>query len=239
MISTVIPTRELAHLVGFYEPFSAISHLLGAVAFTVLGVMLLKRGRGCRARATFLGVYAFSAVLLMSMSGLYHMMEFGGAAHAVLRRLDHCAIFILIAGTFTPIHGLLFRGVLRWGVLVLIWACAAAGIVTKMVLFASVPEWVGLTMYMAMGWLGVVTGVVLYRRYSLQFVSPLIWAGIAYTFGGIVDFLRVPTIIPGVIESHDVFHVFVIAGALLHWVFIYRIADGRYSPVNVLEPRTK
>ena len=105
----------LYHLPGFHEPFSAISHLFGAGLFLVLGFLLLRRGWGDTARLIFLGVYAVSCVLLLSMSAVFHMVVRGGPAHRVMERLDHGAIFILIAGTFTPGHGLLFRGPLRWG----------------------------------------------------------------------------------------------------------------------------
>src|SRR4051794_13448772 len=99
---------ELQHFPGFYEPFSALSHLLGAFVFLILGCLLLLRGRGQRSRLIFLGIYAVAIVFLLSMSGVYHMLVRGGTPHRVLERLDHSAIFVLIAGTFTPIHGLLF-----------------------------------------------------------------------------------------------------------------------------------
>src|SRR5262249_24159331 len=97
---------ELYHLPGFHEPFSAISHLLGAVVFFLLGLLLLQRGRGNRTRLIYLSVFVASYVFLFSMSGVYHMMVRGGTAHRVMERLDHGAIFVLIAGTFTPAHGL-------------------------------------------------------------------------------------------------------------------------------------
>src|SRR4051794_4002693 len=112
-------------LPGFTEPASSLSHLFGAGLFTVLGAVLLWRGRGSASRVTFLGVYVFATVFLFSMSGVYHMLPFEGAPRAVLERLDHSAIFVLIAGTFTPAHGLLFRGWQRWLPLVLIWSAAA------------------------------------------------------------------------------------------------------------------
>src|SRR5688572_19241218 len=112
---------ELYHLPGFHEPFSAISHLLGAVLFAWLGALLLRRGRGDTERMIYLGVYAFSCVVLFSMSGVYHQMVPGGTAHRVMERLDHGAIFVLIAGTLTAVHGLLFTGPLRWGPLAFVW----------------------------------------------------------------------------------------------------------------------
>ena len=105
MNSALGQISELHRLPCFHEPFSAASHLLGAVVFVALGYRLLRRGRGDRARLLFLGVYAASCVLLLSVSGVYHMTARGGPAHRVMERLDHSAIFVLIAGTFTPAHG--------------------------------------------------------------------------------------------------------------------------------------
>src|SRR5262245_30751473 len=105
MDDVVVPVESpapLFHLPGFHEPFSAISHLFGAVLFAFMGLLLLRRGRGDTGRLIYLGVFVFACVFLMSMSGVYHMMIRGGAAHSVMERLDHAAIFVLIAGTFTP-----------------------------------------------------------------------------------------------------------------------------------------
>jgi len=131
---------ELYHLPGFHEPFSAISHLLGAVVFLFLGIRLLQRGRGDRARLIFLGIYVGAGVFLLSMSGVYHMMVRGAMASRVMARLDHGAIFILIAASFTPAHGLLFRGALRWGPLVLVWIGAITGITLKTIFFDNLAE---------------------------------------------------------------------------------------------------
>ncbi len=204
---------ELYHLPGFHEPFNAISHLLGAVAFLILGLMLLRRGRGDRTRMVYLGIYAGACVLLMSMSGVYHMMVGGGAAHRVMERLDHGAIFVLIAGTFTPPLGILLRGWLRWGQLSLIWAAAIVGITLKTIFFDDVGAWLGLSLYLMLGWFGIVSAVLAVRRYGFDFIKPLLWGGIAYSVGGIADLLYWPTVIPHVIDAHGVFHVAVLTGA--------------------------
>jgi len=213
------------------EPFSAISHLVGAAAFVVLGVLLLQRGRGNSARMAFLGVYAASCVLLFSMSAFFHITARGGTPNLVAERLDHGAIFVLIAGSFTPVHGLLFRGALRWGALLLVWSAAAAGVTSKAVFFASLPEWLGLSFYMVLGWLGAISGLLLWRRYGFGIVVPLLLGGLAYSAGAAADFVRWPTLVPGVIHSHEVFHVMVLIGAGLHWWFVWRFADGRTAVV--------
>ena len=212
------------HLPGLHDPFSALSHLLGAATFVVLGAMLLRRGRGDAARLAFLGVYAAACVGLLLASGLYHMTGPAGAWHAFMLRLDHGAIFVLIAGTFTPIHGLLFRGPLRWGPLVLIWSAAAAGVVLKTAFFDSVAQWVGLSLYLALGWLGAVSGGLLWRRHGFAFVRPLLLGGLAYSAGAAVDFAGAPILLPGVVHAHELFHVAVLGGAALHWRFVWRFA---------------
>jgi channel protein (hemolysin III family) len=223
---------QVQHLPGIYEPFSALSHLLGAALFLLLGLLLLRRGRGDGARLAFLGVYAASCVLLFCMSAAYHTVAASGAAQQVLVRLDHGAIFLLIAGSFTPAHGLLFRGPFRWMPLLLIWAAALGGVTLKVAYFYTVPEWLSLTFYLALGWVGVLSGSVLWARHGFGFIRPLLWGGIAYSVGAVVDFVRWPNPVPGVIHAHELFHVAVLVGALFHWSFVWQIADGHVPPVT-------
>ena len=223
---------EFYRLSGIRDPVSALSHLVGAAAFVVLGCMLLRRGRGDAGRMAFLGVYAVACVFLLLMSGLYHMTKPGSTLHTVMLRLDHGAIFVLIAGTFTPIHGLLFRGALRWAPLVLIWIAAAAGVVLKAAFFDQMAEWLGLAFYITLGWLGAVSGFLLWRRYGFAFIRPLLLGGIAYSVGAVADFLRRPVFIPGVFQSHELFHVAVLVGALLHWRFTWQFAHGSAESIG-------
>ena len=129
---------ELYHLPGFYEPFNAISHLLATVLFIFLGVRLLLRGRGSPTRMTFLAIYSTACVFMLSMSTVFHMMVRGGTASRVMERLDHGAIFVLIAGTFTAVHGIIFRGWFRWVPLVVVWCVTAGCITLKIIFFESI-----------------------------------------------------------------------------------------------------
>ncbi len=217
---------ELYHLPWFYEPFSAISHMGGAVLFLALGAALLWRGRGNRARLVFLGIFAGANLLQFSMSGLFHMLARGGTAHRVFERLDHGAIFILIAGTFTPVHGLLFQGWLRWLPLLLIWIAAVAGITLKTIFFNDLAEWLSLTFYLTLGWFGVISTTVLAREYGLRFVKPLLLGGVVYSVGAVMEIAGWWTILPGVIHPHELWHVAVLIGAFLHWLFVWQFANG-------------
>ena len=223
---------------GFSEPVGAITHLGGAGVFLVMTWWLLKKGRGDSPRLLFLSVFAFTVVFLLSMSGVFHLLEPGGAGRAVLRRLDHAAIFTLIAGTFTPIHGILFRGPWRWGVLTFMWCSAAVGVTLKSIFFEAMPPWLGVVIYVAMGWVGLASAIKLRNRFAYSFIAPLVNGGIAYTAGaaclGLLVLAGDPMIIPGVVGRHELFHLAVLAGAAYHWAFIYSFADfnTRSSPLR-------
>jgi hemolysin III len=225
---------QLYHLPGFYEPFSAMSHLVGAAVFLFLGALLVRRGRRNPTGMIYLTVYAASVVLLMTLSGMYHMAVRGSPAHQLIGRLDHSAIFILIAGSFTPAHGILFRGFLRWGPLSLIWSAAIAGITLKILFYNEVPEWVILAFYLSMGWFGIVTGLLLAWRYGIQFVALLLIGGLAYTVGAIIDFHQRVIFIPGVIHPHEFLHMTVLIGAFSHWLFNWQFARGEKAVASLL-----
>ena len=217
------------HFPGFAEPVSAWLHLGGVLAFAVWTVFLLRRGRGNTLRLVFLGVFAFSSLLLLSVSGVYHMLREGGTGRAVLFRLDKAAIFVLIAGTFTPVQGICFRGIARWGVLGVMWALVATGITLFTVYFEQLPRGLGTSMYLALGWIAGASAVVLWRRHGFALIRPVVAGGVAYSVGAILLGLGWPTIIPSVIGPHELWHVAVLTGIALHWSFVYRIAAAPVS----------
>jgi channel protein (hemolysin III family) len=154
------------------------------------------------------------------MSGVFHLLEPQGSARDVLQRLDHAGIFFLIAGSFTAVHGILFRGIWRWGMLLLIWAIAITSITLKTIYFHDLSEWLGLSLYLGMGWLGAITGVLLYRRFGFVFIKPLVYGALAYTAGAVIEFIRMPVLIPGVIGPHELFHIAVLIGLGYHFAFV-------------------
>ena len=210
---------------GFSDPFSSLSHLAGALVFAILSLDLIGRGRGDARRVLSLVVFAFSCVLLLSLSGAYHLLQHDTAARSVLMRLDHAAIFMLIAGSFTPVHVILFRGPWHRDLLVWIWAAAILCLTLKSVFFKDIPDGLGLAMYLGLGWLGVISTAALVRRHGLRFILPLVWGALAYTIGAVAEHLHWPELIPGIVGPHEVFHLAVLAGIAFHWAFIRRIAS--------------
>ncbi|MFK7822658.1 MAG: hemolysin III family protein [Oligoflexales bacterium] len=210
---------------GFSEPVSCFSHLLASFCFLCFTILLIYRGRGNGLRVTSLFLYGVCALYLFSMSGVYHLLEPGGMAREVFQRLDHSGIWAMIAGTFTPIHMILFRGVWRWGVLVLVWSIAITGLTLEVIYFTKFPEWLSLLLYLSLGWLGLLTYILYIKTHNEAIIRNLVFGGIAYSLGGVFEFLRWPTIVPGIIGPHEIFHFFVILGAFFHGKFIYLISD--------------
>lgn len=210
---------------GFEDPFSALIHLIAALLFAGLTVILIRKGRGNGARVFFLSVFSFACVFQLAISGTYHLLG-PGKGRDVLQVIDHAAIFTLIAASFTSIHGLIFQGFMRWGYLLIIWTIAITGITLKSIYFDSVPEWMGLTFFLGLGWMGILSAWHLCKRFGVSYNRFLFYSGIAYTSGAIIEFARAPILIQGVIGPHELFHIAVIAGISYHWLFTYRFADG-------------
>ncbi len=216
---------EIVPIPGFSEPLSSLTHLFASAVALLGGVLLYKKAKGSSGRVFSVFVFTFSLIFLFSMSGVYHLLEPGGTPRHVMMHLDHSAIWVLIAGTFTPIHIILFRGVWRWGILGLVWTLAITGLVLKIVFFTNIPEWLGLTFYLGLGWIGIISGFKIRSQYNQEGFLWLWVGGVAYSFGAVLEFLRWPIIIEGVFGPHEIFHVFVVLGALSHWLFVYKWAD--------------
>ncbi|QDV09209.1 hemolysin-III related [Planctomycetes bacterium Poly30] len=226
-----MPIRSLP---GFYEPFSSISHLLGAGVFAILGVILLQEARGHRGRMVCLGVYVFSTVFLLSMSGVYHMLQEGSTARAVLGRLDFAAIFVLIAGTHTPIQWLFFRGPARWLTLVVMWSAVATGVTLFSVYYEDVPPALGTAVFLLLGWFAGVCGLIVWKRLGTARIRLLIAGGVTYSVGAILLGLQWPTVVPGVIGFHELWHIAVLGAMAMHWRFFYHFARSGSDTAEVL-----
>ncbi len=217
--------REVVTFLGLHDPISAWSHLLAAVGFFISGFYLLYKGRGSKLRLTSFLLYLFALIFLFSMSGTYHLLAYNTPARDVLQMLDHAAIWILIAGTFIPIHTLMFRGPKRWAVLTLVWVITIPGVILTTVFFSTLPEYISLSLYLGLGWIGILSAYFIVKAYGKKEVLYLFLGGLAYTIGAVLEFLRWPSFFDGVINAHDFFHIFVIIGASLHWYLIYQRAD--------------
>jgi hemolysin III len=168
-------------------------------------------------------IYAASVSALFGVSALYHRGTWTPLARRRLRRLDHAMIFLLIAGTYTPVGLLVLHGTLATVVLVVVWGGAVAGIALELA-WTRAPRWLGGTIYLALGWVAVVAVPQLFARLGVAGGLLLVAGGLAYSAGVAVYALRRPDPVPAVFGYHEVFHLLVITGVAAHFLAISRYA---------------
>jgi len=199
------------------EPVSGLTHFFTAIAAIAGLVALLIVGRGDTGKQISLLVYGLSVLLMFFSSAAYHMVQAQPQWVRVLRKLDHSAIYVLIAGTYTAYCYSYLSGAWRWGVLGVIWALAVIGVVVK-VFVIKAPRWVTAGVYVAMGWLGVLMPRQVLLSLPAGALVCLIVGGVIYTLGALVYITRKMDWFPGVFGFHEVWHIFVILGGLSHYV---------------------
>ena len=184
-------------------------------------VTLLVESRGDPWRVVGFSIYGASLILLYSASTIYHWQALPPRGEDILKRLDHVAIFVLIAGTYTPVCLVTLRGGWGWSVLGLVWGLALLGLVLKL-FFHHLPRWSSTALYVGMGWMAVVAVVPLVRSLPVSGMIWLVTGGVLYTLGAVIYAVQWPNPVAEVFGFHEVFHVFVLAGSITHFVFMMR-----------------
>ncbi|WP_436776477.1 PAQR family membrane homeostasis protein TrhA [Yinghuangia sp. YIM S09857] len=182
------------------------------------GIVLVAVSRSAVAVAAC-SVFAVSALLLFGTSGVYHRGTWGPLGEAVLRRLDHANIFLIIAGTYTPLAVLLLPSDQRLVLLSLVWAGALVGVAFR-VLWIGAPRWLYTPCYIALGWVAVFYLPDFAHTGGTAVVVLVIAGGLLYTAGAVVYGLQRPDPSPSWFGFHEVFHAFTIAGFVAHYTAI-------------------
>jgi hemolysin III len=214
-----VPDKTLSFI--FRDPVSAGTHLLWCVLGAYITAMLWRLSRGDWLRQWSTGTFGLSMVLLYGASGVYHAVQGPASLLPYLQKLDHSAIYVLIAGTYTPIVAVLLRGRLRVFLLALVWGMAGAGILAKWLL-PFPPYWVTVSLYIGMGWTGLLPIAQLIRAVGVQGMFWGLLGGLLYTFGGVCDAVRWPVLLPGIIGHHEIVHLADMGGTLIHVFFVVR-----------------
>ncbi len=206
------------------DRISALTHFLGfLVSLVLLPLFLVAAGQKAEnlAEMISLAVCIGSMILLYGASAAYHAFNVSPRVNLWLKRLDHASIFLLIAGSYTPVCVL----VLPWSegrlILAVIWSAAAAGILFKL-FFVTCPRWVSSLLYLAMGWVCIFVLPVLWQKLGAWFYL-LAAEGFFYTLGGVLYAWRRP-LFPREAETgfgnHELFHLLVLAGSLCHVILL-------------------
>ncbi len=210
---------ERATLVAPVKPrLRGVSHEYAFFASVGCGVALILAASGGRS-TTAAAIYAGAVSALFGTSALYHRVSWRPGARRWMRRLDHSMIFVLIAGTYTPVALLALNGSLGRTVLIIVWAGAAAGVIFKLA-WIDAPKWLFAAVYLALGWVGVLTIGQLPGAIGWLGAAGLALGGLLYTAGAIIYASGRPNPFPGIFGYHEVFHALVIAAAALHYAVI-------------------
>jgi hemolysin III len=210
-------------ILGFEDPISSFTHLLGAFVIAILLFKLFKKGGIGRRQPVPIIIYGFTSIFLLSMSGVYHLLPRETSARYVLRILDHAGIFLLISGTLIAIHLVLFSGLMKWGIIIVASVIATLGITFGTLYFNELPSYMTHSVFIAFGWLGMVSIFGILKLKKKIPVKYLLFGGAAYTIGAILDWVQFPVLIPAYFEAHELFHVAVLIGVALHWLFLLKL----------------
>jgi len=202
-----------------HEPFNSLSHLGGATAAFFGSIVLIIVGWTGTAKIISLVVYGLSLVGLFTMSAIYHLVKVEPRIQQTLRKFDHSAIYLLIAGTYTPICVNAFSGFFRWGLLTIIWIIAFGGILFK-IFYVNAPRWLNASIYVVMGWLCLSAVGQLSTALSPAELAWLIAGGVIYTIGAVIYALKLFDFAPGKFGFHEVWHLFVLFGAMAHFIAV-------------------
>lgn len=206
------------------EPGSAITHFIAMMMAVFAAVpLLIKAGiqsgqENLLAMAIFMG----SMILLYGASATYHSVDLTGRSLRIFRKLDHMMIFVLIAGSYTPVCLIVLGGKLGYTLLALVWGIAAVGMLIK-AFWITCPKWFSSIIYIAMGWVCVLVFGPLLNMLSTPAFLWLLAGGIIYTVGGVIYALKLPIFNSKhkSFGSHEVFHLFVMGGSICHFIFMY------------------
>lgn len=206
------------------EPGSAITHFIAMMMAVFAAVPLLVKAGVQSGQENFLTMAIFmgSMILLYGASATYHSVDLTGKSLRVFRKLDHMMIFVLIAGSYTPVCLIVLGGKLGYTLLALVWGIAAVGMIVK-ACWITCPKWFSSVIYIAMGWVCVLVFGPLLKTLSTPAFLWLLAGGIIYTVGGVIYALKLPIFNAKhkFFGSHEVFHLFVMGGSVCHFIFMY------------------
>lgn len=209
--------------ISIKDPGSALTHFIGII-LSIFGTILLiyfAITQGSPWHIVSFSIYGASLILLYTASTVYHSINISSRVTKILRKIDHMMIFVLIAGTYTPICLIALRGPLGFGMLIAIWTFALIGIFIK-AFWINAPRWISTLFYVLMGWVAVIAIVPLSKALPIGAIFWLVAGGLLYTIGAIIYGLKRPKLPFRNFGFHEVFHVFVLIGSTCHYWMMFR-----------------
>lgn len=201
------------------ESFNFHSHLAGVIATIVSTAYLIYTVRASVVHVVLSIVYGFSVILLFVASATYHALKQNENEISIWRKLDHIAIFFMIAGTYTPVCYVYLSGYWRWSIITIQWALVIAGLFLKL-FYLKAPRYFSTFIYLFMGWIGILPIKKLLTIMPPIAVFYLIAGGLSFTVGAILYAIKKPVFRSG-FGFHEIFHLSVLLGWLFHYLLVY------------------
>jgi hemolysin III len=203
------------------DKISTMTHFIGAILSLIGLIYLIYKGKKIGNIPYLVGslIFGISMVLLYSASTIYHWVRVKDKTLEIFRKIDHMMIFVLIAGTYTPICLVALGGVFGYTLLAIIWTIAIVGIVLK-ALWKDMPRKINTAIYISMGWFAIIALYHLTKSLPLYGLIFLILGGIAYTVGGVIYGGKFKIFNFKNFGFHEVFHLFVLAGSFFHYLMV-------------------
>lgn len=206
------------------EPGSALTHYIGMILAMLAAAPLLVKAGLSNDRTSLVAMFIFisSMILLYAASATYHAVNLTGKALKAFKKIDHMMIFVLIAGSYTPVCLLALDTSLGYPLLILVWTTAVFGMIVKL-FWVTCPKWFSSIIYIAMGWECVLVFRPLVQNLSIGAFLWLLIGGIIYTLGGVLYAMKIPVLdrIHKFFGLHEIFHLFILAGSFCHYMFMY------------------
>ena len=216
--------REVRDPYDGLRPWSAATHGLGAVLAVLGTAVLLVRSAALGKWLLFglFAVYGLSMICLYTASTLYHCLSLSVSGRLALRKYDHCSIYLLIAGSYTPLCLTALRELGGVPLVVAVWTLAAAGTALTIARLA-IPRWLTSAIYISMGWLAIFAIVPIYRALPAEGFFWLLAGGILYTVGGVLYAVKWPGRNSPRFGCHEIFHIFILLGSAAHFIMMERV----------------
>ena len=216
--------REVRDPYDGLRPWSAITHGVGAVLALAGTAALLLRAlqRGSALLVVVFLVYGLSMTCLYTASALYHCLNTSVPARIALRKYDHCSIYLLIAGSYTPICLTALRHSGGPALLAVVWSVGLLGMALTIAKL-SIPRWLTSAIYLFMGWLAIFAILPIYRALPPNGFFWLLAGGLLYTVGGVLYAVKWPGRHNPRFGCHEIFHVFILLGSICHFVMMYQL----------------
>ncbi len=206
------------------EPGSALTHFIAMILAVFASIpLLIKSGlQGGTNCFIAMAVFMASMILLYGASAIYHSVNLTGDALKIFKKVDHMMIFVLIAGSYTPVCITIFEQPLGYHLLIVVWTIALIGMLFKLC-WVTCPKWLSSVLYISMGWVVVFVVRPLFLALTMPAFLWLLAGGLIYTAGGVIYALKLPLFNSKHknFGSHEIFHLFVMGGSLCHYIFTY------------------